>query len=63
MTPQPMSPPLPDHWTPDQALAVFEMIDLLRDQMWRTYGQDIQRALREDRLPKTRVRTNTDPPF
>jgi len=29
--PQPLH--LPDHWTPAQALAAFEMIDQLRDQL------------------------------
>ena len=38
---------LPEHWTPAEALAVFEMIDLLRDQIWSCYGHDIQQELRE----------------
>jgi len=38
---------LPEHWTPAEALAVFEMIDLLRDQIWICYGHDIQQELRE----------------
>lgn len=37
---------LPEHWTPAEALAVFEMIDLLRDQIWSCYGHDIQQELR-----------------
>ncbi len=45
--PQPLH--LPDHWTPAQALAAFEMIDQLRDQLWLAYGPAIQRALRADR--------------
>ena len=40
---------LPDRWTPAQALAAFEMLDLLRDQLWLAYGPAIQRALRADR--------------
>ncbi len=38
---------LPEHWTPAEALAVFEMIDLLRDHLWGCYGRDIQLALRD----------------
>jgi len=59
-----MTPPLirpldlPDHWTPDQALAVFEFIDLLRDQLWACYGSAIQHALREDQ----RSSASTSPP-
>lgn len=49
---------LPDHWTPDQALAVFEFIDLLRDPIWDAYGPAIQHALREDQ----RSSTSTSPP-
>ena len=39
---------LPQYWTPEQALAAFEMIDLLRDRLWRLYGVDIQKAMRND---------------
>jgi protein gp37 len=39
---------LPDHWTPDRTLAVFEMIDLIHDHLWLGYARDIQNALRED---------------
>jgi hypothetical protein len=38
---------LPEHWTPAEALAVFEMIDLLREQLWTCYGPDIQEAFRD----------------
>jgi hypothetical protein len=41
-------PALPDSWSPEQALAAFELIDLIRDQLWAAYGPDIQRALRDD---------------
>ena len=37
---------LPSHWTPQQALAVFECIELMRDQLWLAYGPEIQRAWR-----------------
>ena len=40
---------VPTHWTPEQALAVFELIDELRDHVWGLYGPRIQQALREDR--------------
>ncbi|WP_157271507.1 hypothetical protein [Azohydromonas aeria] len=41
---------LPAHWTPEQVLAVFEAVDLLRDHLWAAYGPEIQRALRDDRM-------------
>ena len=46
--PQPQPLELPEHWTAAQALAVFELIELLRDQLWAAYGPEIQRALRDD---------------
>lgn len=60
---------LPEHWTPAEALAVFEMIDLLRDQIWDCYSHDIQQALREqidepDPRPDQRhLPTDSEPPF
>ena len=39
---------LPTYWTPEQALAVFEILDELRDQLWDLYGPQIQQAMRED---------------
>lgn len=44
---------VPAHWTPAQAAAVFEMLDELRDSVWRSYGGQIQQALREDRAGAT----------
>ena len=46
---RPSAPLLPDHWTPQQALAAFELIELLRDQLWHQYRRCIQRAVRADR--------------
>ena len=55
---------LPAHWTPEQALAVFEVIDMLRDQLWTAYGPEIQRALREDRVTQQQLLPfDPDEPF
>ena len=43
---QPTLLEIPDHWSPQTALAVFELIDNLRDQIWSRYGLDIQDELR-----------------
>jgi hypothetical protein len=37
---------LPLDWSPDQALAVFEALDALREHLWIHYGMEIQHALR-----------------
>ena len=42
---------IPDNWTPETALAVFELINDLRDQIWSRYAIAIQDALRRQLLP------------
>jgi hypothetical protein len=55
---------LPTHWTPEQALAVFEAVELLRDQLWAAYGPEIQRAFREDLMPEqSSLPLDPDEPF
>jgi hypothetical protein len=39
---------IPTLWTPEQALAVFELLDELRDTIWTRYGCQIQALLREE---------------
>lgn len=40
---------LPDHWTPEQALAAYEMIELIRCHLCARYGIDIHDAMLEER--------------
>jgi hypothetical protein len=40
---------LPTHWSPEQAVAVFEILDELREHVWPRYGLQIQQALLDDR--------------
>jgi len=58
---------LPDDWTPDQALAVFELLDDLRQRIWAQYQIPIQNLLREQCLPPASADNSTaatrDPPF
>lgn len=58
---------LPEHWTPGEALAVFELLDLLRDHLWLQYGPDIQQAFRDqidDHDPRDRgLPFDSDPSF
>lgn len=44
MTRKVSAPPLPGHWTPEQALAVFECLHALREQLWVMYGSAAQQA-------------------
>ena len=41
-----------DTWTPEQALAVMELLDDLRDRVWTHYGRVIQELLREQRVSR-----------
>ena len=37
-------------WTPEQALAVWELLDDLRDRIWTHYGLVIQNQSREQHI-------------
>jgi hypothetical protein len=37
---------IPTYWTPEQAFAVFELIDELRDTIWRCYALQLQEEYR-----------------
>lgn len=37
---------LPTDWSPEQAVAVFEILDELRERVWAHYGLQIQQVLR-----------------
>ena len=40
---------LPADWSPEQATAVFEILDEMRERVWAHYGPQIQQVLREQR--------------
>lgn len=44
---------VPTHWMPAQATAVFEVLDELRELVWRRYGVQIQKVQRRNRVVKT----------
>ena len=58
---------LPDDWTPEQALAVFELLDDLRELIWTHYQIPIQDLLREQctslASPDDSITGTRDPPF
>jgi len=35
------------HWEPEEAQAIIEFLDLLRDQLWEVHGDQIVEMLRE----------------
>lgn len=38
---------IPACWTPEQALAVFDLVDQLRDKIWDRYNLQLQEFLQE----------------
>ncbi len=50
---------IPTYWSPEEALAVVELIDDLRDKIWAHYGLRLQDLIAEQhQLPP---RDQTDP--
>jgi hypothetical protein len=50
------------HWSADQALAVIELLDDLRDRIWSHYEIALQNKLREERVTQLDTKI-ADPPF
>jgi hypothetical protein len=50
------------NWSPNQALAVIELLDDLRDRIWSHYEIALQQKLRDERITKYDVDIS-DPPF
>jgi hypothetical protein len=44
---RPVDVEIPTSWTPEQALAVFELLDEIRDKIWSRYGVRLQDLLQE----------------
>jgi hypothetical protein len=42
---------VPKHWTPEQALAVAECLQAMRQALWAAYGPQMQQAWREQLMP------------
>ncbi|MDZ7754040.1 MAG: hypothetical protein U5S82_20970 [Gammaproteobacteria bacterium] len=43
-------PPIPDDWTPEQALAIYDFIDELRDAIWSRYDRQLVELMQQDRI-------------
>jgi len=49
---------IPDSWTPEQALAVYELVDGLRDIILSRYEAQIMDTLREECAPSASPETS-----
>jgi hypothetical protein len=58
---------IPDDWSPEQALAVIELLDDLREVIWGRYQLQLFELLREQQCihiaSDSDTIGNTDPPF
>jgi len=41
-------PIVPDHWTDAEALAVFEFVDAIREEIWSRYGVRLVEKLQQE---------------
>ena len=48
------------HWSPEQAVAVLEILDELREHVWARYGLQIQQVLRDQRSTAVPAADDTD---
>jgi hypothetical protein len=44
---RPTTVEIPAAWTPEQALAVFDLLDELRERIWTRYSGQLQELLEE----------------
>jgi len=44
---RPLTVHIPRTWTPEEALAVFELVDDLREEIWTLYDVKLQALLRQ----------------
>jgi hypothetical protein len=58
---------IPDDWTPEQAQAVYELLDDLREVIWAHYQLPLQDLYRQQRLPAPQAdhpeTEGDEPPF
>jgi hypothetical protein len=62
-TPRPCDrfPIIPVDWSPEQALAAFELVNELRERIWTRYALDIQALLQQDQCPYTPTADDSEP--
>lgn len=57
---------IPTYWTPEQAFAVFDLINELREAIWQCYGLELLDQYRDQCRPAVPDRADKhfgDPPF
>jgi hypothetical protein len=54
-------PIIPADWSPEQALATFELLNELIERIWTRYAQDIQALIRQQQYYDPSVADDSDP--
>jgi hypothetical protein len=52
---------IPTYWTSEQAFAVFELVDEMRDAIWRCYGIQLLDEYRDQLQPTIADHAENDP--
>jgi hypothetical protein len=52
---------IPTCWTPEQAFAIFQLVDDLREAIWQCYALQIQDEYREQLRPSPAACADADP--
>jgi hypothetical protein len=58
---RPITVEIPVTWTAEQALAVWEMLDDMREKVWARYGHQLQELLAEQQQHPIVDHDNTGP--
>ena len=53
---------IPAYWTPEQALAVIELLEDLRDLIWSHYGLQLHEEYRREQSHSVQPGASTDDP-
>ena len=54
---------LPQHWTPEQALAIHELLDALQTALWLSYGDEFAALIAEKRADSPQLDLDFDDPL
>jgi hypothetical protein len=48
-----LTPSIPDYWSPEEALAIYDFLDQILQDIWARYDLQIQEQLRADLVQET----------
>ena len=57
------TPIIPDDWSPEQAFAVYQFLDELRDRLWDHYQESIIEQLKAEQIIQEQNDAQLELPF